>query len=375
VDSLWEVGYPVQITGDLFGVALGNSDLGSSSTPWGRLYLNGLYGAAISDGHTGSSSTIAVSKTALAAHVSNVTHGSSTNGTVISVAAGSGMSFSTITSSGAVSLGSPSTCTVYTSNAVSGSTHTHALSISSGGDPDQNLWSTFNLSSNGGSNSGSASTASSTTDTFLFIAGSGVTLTGGTDSLTIAASSSGGGYFTGNAGTNNKFAYYSGGDELYSSNNNNTPATIYSKGGYFQCNVTSLYFQGLSSTGGTDLILYNNTTVYLDSSSRRYKENIIDLTIDTSKIYDLVPRTFKWKDTDEPTVDENGTIIEPTILETITGPIDFGLIAEEVHEVLPELVRYNKKNEPNAVKYKVIAVLLLEEMKKLKARIEVLEGN
>jgi len=243
------------------------------------------------------------------------------------------------------------------------------------GDPDQNLWSTFNLSSNGGSNSGSGSTASSTTDTFLFIAGSGVTLTGGTDSLTIAASSSGGGFFTGNSGTNNRFAYYSGGDELYSSDTGGTTAIIYSKGGYFKCNVEDVYFDGLSSTGGTDLVLYNGTTLYLESSSRRYKENIIDLAVDTSKVYDLVPRTFKWKDTEEPIVDEDGMMIEPIILAPMTGPTDFGLIAEEVHEVLPELVRYNKKNEPDSVKYKVIAVLLLEEMKKLRARIEVLEGN
>jgi len=75
----------------------------------------------------------------------------------------------------------------------------------------------------------------------------------------------------------------------------------------------------------------------------------------------LVPKTFKWKDREQAVLDENG----PTdVRETVIGPIDFGLIAEEVHEVLPELVSYNEKNEPNAVNYKTIAVLLLEEMKK-----------
>jgi len=56
------------------------------------------------------------------------------------------------------------------------------------------------------------------------------------------------------------------------------------------------------------------------------------------------------------------------------GVKDFGLIAEEVHEILPELVIYDGNNEPAEINYHMISVLLLEEMKNLKARIEVLEG-
>lgn len=48
-------------------------------------------------------------------------------GGVSSVAAGAGMNFSTITSSGSVVMGTPSTCTASTSNSASGSTHTHAI--------------------------------------------------------------------------------------------------------------------------------------------------------------------------------------------------------------------------------------------------------
>jgi len=52
-------------------------------------------------------------------------------GTVSSVAAGNGMNFSTITSTGSVTLGTPSTLNTTTTNLVSGSTHTHAITTAS----------------------------------------------------------------------------------------------------------------------------------------------------------------------------------------------------------------------------------------------------
>jgi hypothetical protein len=50
-------------------------------------------------------------------------------GGVSSVAAGNGMDFTTITTTGSVTMGTPSTLTLSTSNAVTTSSHTHALSI------------------------------------------------------------------------------------------------------------------------------------------------------------------------------------------------------------------------------------------------------
>ena len=107
-----------------------------------------------------------------------------------------------------------------------------------------------------------------------------------------------------------------------------------------------------------------NSSGYMrrDSSSLVYKENPRPIEVDTSKVLTLVPRTFTWKDIDG-------------IGEEIRGTDGFGLIAEEVHEILPELVTYDEDNNPSGVRYRMISVLLLEEIKKLKARIEVLEGN
>ena len=51
------------------------------------------------------------------------------------------------------------------------------------------------------------------------------------------------------------------------------------------------------------------------------------------------------------------------------------MIAEEVHAILPALVTLDSDSQPEGVKYAKIPILLLEEIKKLKARIEVLENN
>jgi len=59
------------------------------------------------------------------------------SGTVTSVAAGNGMNFSTITGSGFVTLGTPSTITSSTTNSVSGTTHTHALTVTPANVSDQ----------------------------------------------------------------------------------------------------------------------------------------------------------------------------------------------------------------------------------------------
>ena len=105
-------------------------------------------------------------------------------------------------------------------------------------------------------------------------------------------------------------------------------------------------------------------TKYLPSSTRRFKNDIRDVEIDTSNIYKLKAKTFVWKDHSE-------------VRRGLRGTTDFGFIAEEVHEVLPELIRMEPDDAsvPRSVNYEYLSVLLLEEMKKLKARIEILEGN
>ena len=46
------------------------------------------------------------------------------------------------------------------------------------------------------------------------------------------------------------------------------------------------------------------------------------------------------------------------------------MIAEEVNEYYPEIVPKNSNNEPESIRYDLLSVILLEEIKKLKAEID-----
>ena len=92
------------------------------------------------------------------------------------------------------------------------------------------------------------------------------------------------------------------------------------------------------------------------TSSARYKSDIQDYTnyIDSSKILDLNVKTYK-------DLDGNNQAV--------------GLIAEEVSEILPELVSYGPDNSVEGIKGNTLEFLLLEEIKKLNKRVEKLEEN
>jgi hypothetical protein len=100
--------------------------------------------------------------------------------------------------------------------------------------------------------------------------------------------------------------------------------------------------------------------LWYPSSSARSKKDIKDIEIDTSKIYNMRPVSYTSK------FPHDG------------NKRQFGLIAEEVYEHIPDLVpvkKYEgeKVETPFGVNYQMLSVLLLAEMKKLKARIEELE--
>jgi hypothetical protein len=84
------------------------------------------------------------------------------------------------------------------------------------------------------------------------------------------------------------------------------------------------------------------------SSSRRYKEDIADMGEASARLQSLRPVTFRYKK-----AYANGE-----------KPIQFGLIAEEVAEVFPELAILNEEGQPETVKYQDLAPLLLNEFLK-----------
>lgn len=114
----------------------------------------------------------------------------------------------------------------------------------------------------------------------------------------------------------------------------------------FPSNLTSLPHGtevNFSSSGGGCL--------YPVSSSIRWKENVEDISniIDTSKVYDLRPVKFN-----------------PAPGHGDPSEVHIGLIAEEVDRVLPIIVPKDASGRPSSVRYSLLSVLLLAEMKKLK---------
>ncbi len=81
-------------------------------------------------------------------------------------------------------------------------------------------------------------------------------------------------------------------------------------------------------------------------SSRRYKFDIGDMGNATEGLMRLRPVTFRY------------------LAHGENAPLQYGLIAEEVAEVYPELVTRNKDGEVDAVMYQFLAPMLLNEVQK-----------
>lgn len=158
------------------------------------------------------------------------------------------------------------------------------------------------------------------------------------------------------------YLYLSGSNGIWMSGDNGTylfkvvaaPTETYIQADTRIVKVTSSATQliGLGTGTGTSLVIDGSDNVLKDSSSARYKEDIRDLDIDTSKIFELRPVNFTYKDTKK---------------------ASFGLIAEEVNEIIPELVEFNNDGLVESVHYDRITILLLSELKKLKEKVERLE--
>ncbi len=127
--------------------------------------------------------------------------------------------------------------------------------------------------------------------------------------------------------------------------------------------VTSLYCQGAyaaTTAASANMVVSASGQIMRSTSSARYKTDIHDLDINTDKLYDLRPVSY---------------------ISKIDGKPYFGLVAEDVAKVIPDLAEYARSKDvipgstsdaliPDAVKYPMLSVLLLDELKKEHARVE-----
>ena len=119
-----------------------------------------------------------------------------------------------------------------------------------------------------------------------------------------------------------------------------------------------------SGTAG-EIRATNNITGYY-SSDRRLKENITNIPNALDKVTQLNGVTFDW--TDEHIKErggEDGYFVKKH---------DTGLIAQDVQQVLPEIVR-NKQDGYLGVQYDKVVGLLVEAIKELKHEVEFLKGK
>ncbi len=104
------------------------------------------------------------------------------------------------------------------------------------------------------------------------------------------------------------------------------------------------------------------------SSSRRFKKDIADMGELSERLLELRPVVFRYKEEQEV---ESGEV-----------PLEYGLIAEEVAEIFPDLVVYDEEGEPFTVKYHLLSSMLLNELQKqaremedLRSRLAALEAR
>jgi hypothetical protein len=89
------------------------------------------------------------------------------------------------------------------------------------------------------------------------------------------------------------------------------------------------------------------------SSSRRFKRDVADMGERTERLLELRPAVFRYEG--QQAVPNGQT------------PLEYGLIAEEVAEVFPDLVVHDEDGEPFTVRYHLLSAMLLNELQRLHA--------
>jgi trimeric autotransporter adhesin len=120
---------------------------------------------------------------------------------------------------------------------------------------------------------------------------------------------------------------------------------------------TSAYILGIygsTSSSGIPVYVNSNGQVGTLTSSVRFKEQVRGMGDSSDALMKLRPVTFLYK----PEYDKGERTLQ------------YGLIAEEVAEVYPELVAYDDDGQPYSVRYQYITTMLLNEVQKQYHRAE-----
>ena len=120
------------------------------------------------------------------------------------------------------------------------------------------------------------------------------------------------------------------------------------------------FIAGISGVAvtGRQVLITSNGKLGVQASSARFKEQIRPMDKTSEAILKLKPVTFRYK--------EN---IDPDKVP------QFGLIAEDVEKVAPELVVRDEEGNVSTVRYEAVNVMLLNEVLKEHRRVQLLEAE
>lgn len=114
-------------------------------------------------------------------------------------------------------------------------------------------------------------------------------------------------------------------------------------------NQSKTFISGIAGVtlagGGSQVVINSSGQLGVVASSARFKQDIADMGDDSAKLFDLRPVTFHY-------------ISDPTQEK------QYGLIAEEVDKVDPDLVVRNPQGEIESVRYYELSPMLLNEAQK-----------
>lgn len=117
------------------------------------------------------------------------------------------------------------------------------------------------------------------------------------------------------------------------------------------CYIASIF--GQTSVGGIPVLVNSDNKLGTTSSSKRFKEDISPMDKASEAILAFQPVTFRYKKEIDP-----------------RGAPQFGLVAEEVEKVNPDLVVRDKEGKPYSVRYDQVNAMLLNEFLKAHRKME-----
>ena len=124
---------------------------------------------------------------------------------------------------------------------------------------------------------------------------------------------------------------------------------------------TAAYLAGVSGVtvaSGVQVYIDSNGQLGTLTSSARFKEDVADMAGASHLVMQLRPVTFRYK----------------SPYDDGSHRLQYGLIAEEVAKVDPELVQFDDKGQAQTVRYHVVNMMLLNEVQRQEAEVGTLRA-